>query len=384
MCSLERNGRDHAVLHAEPLPVTLVDLFRAKVAAVPEPPFTSAALSGAFYAEAVRPLLSGRLHAAALLGWGSDVLGYDTERSTDHGWGPRLLVFLDDEGDIQELDGVLAARLPEQFRGWPVRYGWDEHPIRHQVTVTTLEAWLVDFLGVDARAGMSTLDWLLTPQQRLLGVTAGRVYSDDGGALSQTRVALSWFSEQVWRWLLACQWHRLAQEEAFVARTAQAGDEAGSALTAARLVRDMIRLALMLDRRYAPYQKWLGTAFARCHHSDGLPKNLDAALRASDLQERESALAAAYTILARRHNASGMTEQVEPSTREYHDRPARVLMADRFAEALLATIPDSPLAALPLLGSVDQLIDSTDVLSTPEHYRRLAALYDGLEARTSR
>jgi hypothetical protein len=45
----------------------------------------AAELSRAFYAEVVRPLLGDRPHGAALLGWGSDVLGYDTERSTDHG-----------------------------------------------------------------------------------------------------------------------------------------------------------------------------------------------------------------------------------------------------------------------------------------------------------
>ena len=51
-----------------------------------------------FYADVVRPLLQeefpGLDYAAALLGPGSDVAGYDTERSTDHDWGPRLQVFL--------------------------------------------------------------------------------------------------------------------------------------------------------------------------------------------------------------------------------------------------------------------------------------------------
>jgi len=52
-------------------------------------------LSRGFYHDVVRPLLGDVRHSAGLLGWGSDVLGYDTARSTDHGWGPRLLVFVD-------------------------------------------------------------------------------------------------------------------------------------------------------------------------------------------------------------------------------------------------------------------------------------------------
>ena len=333
-------------------------------------------LCGAFYREAVRPLLNGVPHSAALLGWGSDVLGYDTEQSVDHGWGPRLHIFVDGHCPTQELTAMLDDRLPERFEGWPVRFGWDAVPTRHHVTVTTLPRWSLDYLGVDATAGMSTLDWLLTPQQRLLGVVGGLVYADDAGALRHLRELLAWYPDQMWRWLLACQWRRLAEEEAFVARTAQVGDEIGSAVTAARLVRDMMRLAMLLERRYAPYQKWLGTAFAQLSHRDNLPSSLARALDASDAVARESALGAAWSALAIRHNDARLTETVDPSTRNYHERPARVLMADRFVDACLATVTDAALRSLPLIGAIDQTIDNTDVLQNPTVYRQLVGLYE--------
>jgi hypothetical protein len=341
-----------------------------------EPSFVpAAALSRAFHAEVVAPLLGSRPHGAALLGWGSDVLGYDTERSTDHGWGPRLLVLLDDEGAVDDVGGAVSAGLPERFRGWPVRYGWDGAEPTDHVTVTTLPRWLVAHLGVDATAGMSTLDWLLTPQQRLLGVVAGAVHADPSGELGALRDRLAWYPDEIWRWLLACQWRRLAQEEAFVARTAEVGDDTGSAITAARLARDGMRLALLLGRRYAPYQKWLGTAFARLPHTDGLPEQLARAVEASDLAARETALAQAYTALGRRHNAAGITAEVDVAIGSYHGRPGQVLMADRFADACLATVSLPELRKLPLIGSVDHVVDSTDVLESPEHFRRLAGLY---------
>ena len=87
----------------------------------------------------MHPLLRGQRHGAALLGWGSEVLGYDTDRSTDHGWGPRLLVFLDDEAAVGPVQRSVSARLPDEFRGWPVRFGWDDVEPADHVTVTTWE-----------------------------------------------------------------------------------------------------------------------------------------------------------------------------------------------------------------------------------------------------
>lgn len=79
-------------------------------------------LSHDFYLEVVLPLIKGYRHAAALLGWGSDVLGYDTERSTDHGWGPRLQVFVREQ-HLAPVRAAVDAGLPTSYQGWPVTFG---------------------------------------------------------------------------------------------------------------------------------------------------------------------------------------------------------------------------------------------------------------------
>jgi hypothetical protein len=243
------------------------------------------------------------------------------------------------------------------------------------VTVTSLSDWCIGHLGVDATTGLSTRDWLSIPQQRLLGVVAGAVHADPDGALTRLRADLAWYPDQVWHWLLACQWARIAQEEAFVARTAEVGDRTGSAITAARQARDVMRLALLLQQRYAPYQKWLGTAFAALVHDDDLPAQLDATVHAPDPGLRQDALAAAYRSIARRSNAIGVTPVLDPEVRSYHGRPARVLMAERFTGAWLEAVQDPWLRGLPLVGAVDQLVDSVAVLESPQLCRRVAAVY---------
>jgi len=331
-------------------------------------------LSSAFYVEVVSPLLHGRRHSAALLGRGSDVLGFDTKVSTDHGWGPRLHVFVA-ESEVDAVRQVLDAGLPERFRGWPVRFGWDAVPTQHHVRVDTLAGWLHDHLGVDPRTSMTPVDWLLLPQQFLLEATAGQVHADPDGELGRVRALLAWFPPQVHRWLLACQWERIAQEEAFVGRAAQVGDDLGSRLVTARLTRELMRLAFLLAWRYWPYTKWFGTAFARLPIAAELARPLQRAISATGFSAREAALVEAYGVLARAHNASGLTPHVDPQPRPYYSRPFLVLDAGRFTEACRHSITDSWLSKLPLVGSVDQLADSTDLLSSIDLTTRLRALY---------
>ena len=331
-------------------------------------------LARGFYGEAIAPLLAGVEHAVALLGWGSEVLGFDTERSTDHGWGPRLQVFVDADA-VAEVRRAIEANLPEEFRGWPTAFGWDEVPVAHHVEVAPLGEWLQGRLGFDPTHGVSTRDWLTTPQQRLLEITAGAVFHDDCGELAAVREKLAWYPDDVWLWLLACQWRRLDQEEAFVGRTAEVGDELGSRILAARLVRDSMRFVFLLERRYAPYSKWLGSAFAQLDASSALGPALRDVLSADGYRRREDALVHVVEELAARHNALAITEPVEGTVRLFHERPFRVIGSSRFVEACVARVEDPWLRSLPLVGAVDQFVDSTDVLSDPRLFGATGSVY---------
>jgi len=327
-------------------------------------------LSAAFYGDVIRPVLEreapGLVHSAALIGTGSEVAGFDTERSPDHGWGPRVEIFLrpEDEAAAADLVTVLDERLPGTFLGYPVRYPRrDGDQPRHQVTFSDLGDYLRTQLGFDPRGGVSSGDWLRTPTQALHEVTSATVFHDGLGELGPILDALAWYPDDVWRYVLGCQWKRIGQEEAFVGRCGEVGDELGSAVVAARLARDLVRLCLLMARRYPPYSKWLGTAFSRLPAAAALTPQLRAALAATTWQERETHLCAAYELVGALHNGAGLTEWIDPTVRQFYTRPFRVIEAERFAAALFGTIGDPWIASLPPVGAIDQFADSTDLLS---------------------
>ena len=340
------------------------------------PPFVPGLeLARAFYEEAIAPLLGDSPHSAALLGTGSDVLGFDTERSTDHGWGPRLQLFVP-AGDVVRVREAVETGLPYEFRGWPTRFGWDDVPVSQHVLVTTLGDWLEAHLGFDPRRGVETKSWLATPQQILLEVTRGAVFHDGLDELLPARKALAWYPDDIWLWLLACQWRRIDQEEPFVGRTAEVSDELGSRVLAARLARDVMRMCFLQERRYAPYSKWLGSAFRQLAAFDELGQPLLELVAARDYETREAHLVDVMHRLAERHNALGITAPVDEAVGFFHDRPFRVLSSSRFVDACLAEGSDPWLLSLPLTGAVDQFVDSTDVLSKPGAFPYVASLFD--------
>jgi hypothetical protein len=355
-------------------------------------------LCGQFYWEIVRPILDahypGLPHTAALAGSGSDVLGFDDETSSDHDWGPRVTLFLGLEDHARYAEAIrvtLAATLPPEFRGYPTNFSPPDPddggtqvlqaiaggPVNHRVKTLTVRGFLVDYLGFDVELPLEPADWLTFPEQKLRSLAATAVYHDEIG-LQAVLARFAYYPHDVWLYLLAAGWARIGQEEHLMGRAGMVGDEVGSALIGARLVRDVMRLCFLMERTYAPYPKWFGSAFKRLACAERLRPILQAALAAEEWPTRGRYLAQAYEVIAAMHNALRLTKSLPEQAMPFFGRPFQVMALHGFAGALLRQIRDPAvkrIAGRPPIGGLDQFSDSTDLISNPYWRPMVRRLY---------
>ena len=223
-------------------------------------------LSRAFYQQVVAPILHRHFPqltcSAALIGSGSEVLGYDDAMSTDHHWGPRLQLFVSRSDHCQlsqAIDTTLRRELPYSFMGYPTNFSApiteagengtqllqpiSSGEVNHRIEVLTIDGYLRAYLGIAADQKLTAADWLSIPQQKLLAFTGGAVFHDDLG-LKAVRDRFRYYPHDLWLYLLASGWSRIGQDEHLAPRAGAAGDEMGSALIASRLLRSILQLLL--------------------------------------------------------------------------------------------------------------------------------------------
>jgi hypothetical protein len=346
-------------------------------------------LCGLFYSEIVSPMLTtdfpGLKYSAALIGPGSEVLGFDTETSSDHDWGPRIQLFLNEEDSAhfrEALDEAIRRKLPREFRGYSTEFKETSSKggeVNHSVTIGTIREFMQNYLSFDISEEIKPAEWLTFPEQKLRTITAGAVYHDEVG-LQAIRERFSYYPHDVWLYLLAAGWTRIGQEEHLMGRAGSVGDEIGSALIASRLVRDLMRLCFLMERQYAPYPKWFGTAFSKLDCAEKLLPVFRRVLASETWQEREEYLSIAYEVVAAMHNALGITEPLPEKVAPFFNRPFKVIhLHGGFADAIKARIQDPEvqrIAQKRLIGSIDQFSDSTDILSDSTWRATLRGLYE--------
>lgn len=334
-------------------------------------------LAAAYAGEVVGPLLDreapGLPIGLARLGSGSDVLGVDDSVSRDHDWGLRLTVLVPD-GEVERIDALLEDRLPGGFRGHPVRFPvtWDPR-VHQRAEVATTLGFARFRTGLDLANPLTTIDWLTLTGQSVLELTAGAVYRDDDGSLATLRERLRRYPPDVRLFAIASGWRRIGQELPFVRRTAGRGDDPGSRELAARLATTAMHIGFLLEGDWAPYSKWLGTAFRRLPGVGQLSAPLRRAIGAASGEARERALGEVIEALARYQGQRGLPT-LEPATEPFWARGSLGLRG--LPEFVQSAIRDPAIRALPLLGTPEQWSDSVDLLTAPElRIRATRALY---------
>jgi len=163
-------------------------------------------LNKGFYLDIVKPLLEKKFidlkYSASLLGYGSDVLGYDTETSMDHNWGPRMQIFVNDNDLISRIDNCLKNELPFQYRNFPVNFTdpaydkvqcmayTDHKPVNHLIEIHTPFDYFNKRYSLDKFSGYTNQDWLKFTDQDLLEITGGLVFHDGLEILNNMRQEL--------------------------------------------------------------------------------------------------------------------------------------------------------------------------------------------------
>lgn len=303
-----------------------------------------------FYDEIVHPQIDVP-HSAALLGRGSEVLGFDDEMSTDHNCEARVLLFV--------APGIeLHPEVPETFAGRAAL-----------VEVHTVRDYFLEKLAFDVNAELTPWDWLTFPESILRQHTAGGMFHDELG-LEAVRGRLAYYPDDLWRYLMITAWWRVHPEMNLVGRTGYVGDELGSAVIGAQLVQDLMHLCFLVERTYAPYRKWFGTAFSRLSCGATVAPLLREVLRAESWQQREHALTAAYRAVGELHNRLGITKPVELGVEQLCGRPFKVVWGD-FIGALFADIQDPEVLRIFERWPVGGIEQVRDVLWRPADRRQL-------------
>lgn len=203
------------------------------------------------------PDYEGRI-AVGLAGSGSDCLGFDDDVSADHDSGAGFCMWLTDD-DYENIGFRLAreySKLPAEFMGVPKgranSYGSSHFGVK------SISGFYTPFTG---RAGVpeTNAEWLYTPEFSLAAAVSGEVFRDDLGEFTAVRERIkNGMPEDVRLKKIAARVIAAAQSGQYNYPRCLAHGETGAAvLAAAEFVRNTASLIYLINRRYAPFYKWL-------------------------------------------------------------------------------------------------------------------------------
>lgn len=348
-----------------------------------------------FFVYSVKPILDRFYpklqYTASLVGEGSEVLGFDSAISCDHDWGPRVKIFLTEEEQAKlsvEISQKLREELPVTQGVYSINFAKVNEKttvmedgvkgnVNHRVEFSTMSGFIKEYLSFDIANEIQVADWLTFSEQKLATIVGGKVFHDDLN-FESLRQRFAYYPKDVWLYLMASAWMRIEQEQHLMCRAGYAGDELGSAIIASRLARDVMRLAFLIERRYAPYAKWFGSAFDKLQLAAALSPDLRAVVTADSWKKREKHLIAAYELLAAAHNNLNVTAPIPTKASKFFDRPFLVISCGEASSTISDAIKDPQVRRIAengLIGSLDLFSDNTDLIADTQWRDKLKRLY---------
>lgn len=199
--------------------------------------------------------------ATGLAGPGSECFGFDDEISRDHDWGPGFCLWLTDDDDKVIGKALQSAyeKLPAVFQGFGPRQASPGEEWREGVARTN--AFFLRFTGLH-QPPATLQEWLRIPEHALATCTNGKIFSDPLGDFTRWRDALlNYYPEDIRLKKIASLCITIAQTGQYnFSRSVKRNEVYSAAYSALKFATDAISLVFLLNRRYAPFYKWLHRA----------------------------------------------------------------------------------------------------------------------------
>lgn len=197
-------------------------------------------------------------YAVGLVGRGSECFGFDDEISKDHDYGPSFCIWL--RREVYEKYGTKVQKayedMPAEFSGVPGRVM--EETGQGRVGALCLEDFYYGLLGTE-HVPQTNLEWLHLQDEHLSTATNGEVFEDRSGVFSRMREGLlSYYPEDVRIKKITARMARMSRAGQYnYMRAMRRGERVAAELFLHEFIRESMQLVYLLNRRYAPFDKWI-------------------------------------------------------------------------------------------------------------------------------
>lgn len=343
-------------------------------------------LNEGYYHDVIHPMIESNYpeleYSVGLIGYGSDVLGFDTHISMDHNWGPRLMLFLSKE-DIKDykkkLDILFRKKLPYEYKGFPTNFTKPKSDgvqlmesnnigeVEHLISIMTVSEFLEHSLGIKSIDKLTELDWLKFSDQGLIEITKGKIFYDGLKQLKEIREYFSFFPKNILRLKLASFWRYISNEEAFIGRNVDLGEMMGVKLITTRIINTLIKICFYIEGEYIPYSKWFARGFRELECYNELNDIFTKVINCSQMDKIEELICSACVKVVELQKRLNLSDDIQVKVESYYGRPYKVVLADKIANSLIKSISNERLKKISLdYISLVQNIDGIDLTENQE------------------